>query len=107
MCICTPPCGLTAPTCTWVRVCAAQPERRTQRRTMLFTAAMLRLFAGALQAVAHRAPFRSLGRRLDQDALAASRIELAQRSVEPLRVRPRLARHAQPVVDALVGARES
>src|SRR5688572_21314945 len=104
ICTCTPLCGLAAPTLTCVCVCAAQPESKAQRRTAHFTAAILRLFAGALQAVAHRAPFRSLGRGLDQDALAAGRIELAQRGIKALRVRLRLARHAQPVVDALVGA---
>src|SRR5262245_24217312 len=73
----------------------------------LYTAAILPRTAGALQAVAHSGPFDRLRRRLDQDALAARGIELAQRGVQPLRVGLRLARHAQPIVDALVGPRES
>src|SRR5918999_3904923 len=96
MCTCTPACGTRVPTLTSLWVCA-QPARRAHRRTVHFTAAMLRLLAGALQAVAHRAPFRRVGRCLDQDALAAGAVQLAQGGVEPLRVRLRLARHAQPV----------
>src|SRR6185295_3645406 len=77
-------------------------------RTRTSAAVLIRgiLAAGALQAIAHRSPFQRLGGRLDQDFVAARGVELAQRGVELLGVRMRIARHAQPVVDALVGPRE-
>src|SRR6185503_11456078 len=78
-------------------------------RTRTSAAVLIRgiLAAGALQAIAHRSPFQRLGGRLDQDFVAARGVELAQRGVELLGVRMRIARHAQPVVDALVRSRKS
>src|SRR5436190_2671059 len=62
--------------------------------------------AGALEPVQHRYPFARRRRRLDQDRFAAGAIQLAQRAVEPVLVRVRIARHAQPVIHSLVWPRE-
>src|SRR5260221_10990067 len=61
---------------------------------------------GTPQPVEHRGPIRAFRWRLDQDGFAAAAVELAQRGIELPRIGLRIARHAQPIVDALVGPRE-
>src|SRR6185503_18484990 len=104
VCTETLPAAPPAAMCTWLAL-EAQPASRKSRMIAL-TRAILRRSAGAPKAISHGRPLGRLGRRLDQDALAAGAVELAQRGVQALCVRLRLARHAQPIVDALVGPRE-
>src|SRR6185503_21247099 len=81
-----------------------QPDNSATKTSPYLTGAILPLLAGPLQAVSHCCPFGRIGRRLDQDLLAAGAVQLAQRGVELLRIRLRVARHAQPEVHALVGS---
>jgi hypothetical protein len=67
-------CGVPALSCHAV---LEQPASSASRAIKPFTAAILRLLAGALQAVAHRRPFGGARRRLDQDLLALGAIEFA------------------------------
>src|SRR5262249_38138729 len=96
---------LTAPAFTSTRACVPQPARNTTRRRACLTRSFYAL-AGALQAIRDRGPFRAFGRCFDQDLLAAGGIQLAQRRVELVCVSRGVARHAQPIVDALVRTRE-
>src|SRR5258706_14064279 len=61
---------------------------------------------GTPQPVEHRGPIRAFRRRLYQDGFATGAVELAQRGIELPRIGLRIARHAQPIVDALIGPRE-
>ena len=60
--------------------------------------------ACTFEPVLDRGPLRCFGRRFDEDRFAAGAVELAERGVETLGVGGGVARHAEPVVDALIGA---
>src|SRR3990167_8878635 len=63
---------------------AEQPAASSASKAMAASlmAAILRLAAGAPQAVVHRGPLRRFGRRFHQQQLAARAVKLAQRCVE-------------------------
>src|SRR5439155_17920316 len=71
----------------------------TGSRTAMNPGMALAPVRGAPQAIAHRAPFRAVGRRLDPDLVGGERVDRTQVGIERLRVRRVVRGRVEP--DAL------